>query len=103
MLKWIVGVAVVALAAPALAQPMMCGTGIINPGDSMARVLELCGRPEAARHWVQVIPGGDDDEGWMDAARIPMAEWVYADNDDPDTFPQKLLFKNGIVQQITGD
>jgi hypothetical protein len=104
MLKWIVGSALLlGFAAPAFAQPMQCGTRIINPGDNMATVLEACGQPQAARHWVQVIPGGDDDEGMMDAARIPMAEWVYADSDDPDTFPQKVLFKDGIVQEITGD
>jgi hypothetical protein len=106
MLKWVVGVGVaggLAMATAAWAQPMQCGTGIINPGDSMQRVLELCGQPTDARSWVQVIPAGDDDEGMMDAARIPMAEWLYADNDDPDVFPQKLLFKDGIVQEITGD
>jgi hypothetical protein len=103
MLKWIVAVGIVMGAAPAFAQPMQCGTRIINPGDNMATVLEACGRPEAARQWVQVIPGGDDDEGWATAARIPMAEWVYADNDDPDLFPQKVLFRNGIVQEIASD
>jgi hypothetical protein len=104
MLKWVAGLAVLCgLTSAALAQPMQCGTGIINPGDSMERVLELCGRPQDARSWVQVIPAGDDDEGMMDAARIPMAEWLYADNGDPDLFPQKVLFKDGIVQEITGD
>lgn len=104
MLKWVAGLAVICgLASAAWAQPMQCGTGIINPGDSMERVLELCGRPQDARSWVQVIPAGDDDEGMMDAARIPMAEWLYDDNGDPDLFPQKVLFKDGIVQEITGD
>jgi len=104
MTKWVLGVVgLLTLAGTAGAQPMQCGTGIINPGDAMERVLELCGRPQEARSWVQVIPGGDDDEGMMTATRIPMAEWLYADNADPDLFPQKVLFKDGIVQEITGD
>lgn len=103
MTKWMVTAAVLLWSGAAWAQPMQCGTGIINPGDSMERVLELCGQPEDARSWVQVIPGGDDDEGMLTATRIPMAEWLYADNDDPDVFPQKVLFRNGIVQEITGD
>ena len=37
------------LAVLAAAQPMMCGTGIIDPGDSEARVLSLCGQPDGAR------------------------------------------------------
>ncbi len=36
----------------------------------------------------------------MDATRIPMAEWVYSNGGDPDLFPNKILFQNGIVQEI---
>ena len=39
------------LTAPAHAQPMQCGTGIVNPGDSQERVLELCGQPAASKQW----------------------------------------------------
>ena len=87
-------------AAPALAQPMRCGTRLINPGDNMQTVLEFCGAPDNTREWTEVIPGGDDDEGMMDAVRIPMAEWLYDDDGDADEFPNKVLFKDGIVQQI---
>lgn len=97
MSKWIAA-AVLILAAPALAQPMQCGTRIINPGDSMAAVLEFCGKPSADREWTEVIPAGDDDEGYADATRIPMAEWVYAGN--PDQFVNKILFQNGVVKEI---
>jgi hypothetical protein len=86
------------LATPAAAQPIRCGTQIIEPGDSMERVLEFCGQPDQARHWTETIPAGDDDEGMMDAARIPMAEWDY--DDDPDAFVDKVIFRNGIVQEI---
>lgn len=99
MSKWIAALLVLT-AAPALAQPMRCGTRLINPGDSMEMVAEFCGAPDGRREWTEVIPAGDDDEGMMDAERIPMAEWVYDDDGDPDEFPNKIIFKNGIVQEI---
>ena len=97
MTKWIIP-ALLLLAAPALAQPMRCGGRLINPGDSMQVVLEFCGDPSIHREWTEVIPAGDDDEGMMDAVQIPMAEWDY--DDDPDAFVDKVIFKNGIVQEI---
>ena len=103
MSKWIV-TAVFALflvlALRASAQPMRCGTQIIEPGNTMERVLYFCGRPQAARQWTVTIPAGDDDEGWIDAAQIPMAEWDY--DADPDDFPSKVIFKDGVVQEIRG-
>jgi hypothetical protein len=99
MSKWI-ATAVLLLAAPALAQPMRCGTRLINPGDSMQAVLEFCGAPDNRREWTEVIPGSDDDEGMETATRIPMAEWIYDDDDDPDEFPNKVLFRNGMVTEI---
>jgi hypothetical protein len=95
----------VALAVPMLmvatiaaAQPMMCGTGIVGPGDSQLRVLELCGAPEASRSWIETVPAGDDYQGEMEAAQIPMAEWLY--QTDPDQFAYKVLFRNGVVWVI---
>jgi hypothetical protein len=99
MPKWIVAAALL-LAVPAAAQPMRCAGRLIEPGVSMQAVLELCGQPAIHREWTEVIPAGDDDEGMMDAARIPMAEWVYNDDGDPDLFPNKVLFRDGIVQEI---
>jgi len=80
------------------AQPMMCSTVIIDPGDSEERVLALCGRPDAARQWVETVPAGDDYEGYVTADRIPMAEWEYQNG--PDQFVYKVIFQNGIVQEI---
>ena len=86
------------LSAVAAAQPMRCGTGIIGPGDSQLRVWQLCGAPLASRQWVETIPAGDDYEGMVTAARIPMAEWVYQDS--PDQFVNKVIFRNGVVADI---
>ena len=99
MSKWIV-LAALLLAAPAFAQPMNCGTRLIEPGDSMEMVLEFCGAPDNRREWTEVIPGSDDDEGMETATRIPMAEWLYDDDDDPDQFPNKVFFRNGMVTEI---
>ena len=85
-------------AARAQAQPMMCSTGIIDPGDSEARVLALCGQPDAASQWVETIPAGDDYEGYVTADQIPMAEWDYQNG--PDQFVYRIIFQNGIVQEI---
>jgi len=90
--------AVLLFAAAAGAQPMMCGTGIIGPGDSQLRVLQLCGAPQAARQWVQTIYPGDDPQSFAEPLQVPMAEWVYQDN--PDQFASKILFRNGVVAQI---
>jgi hypothetical protein len=83
------------LAVSALAQPMQCGLGIVNPGDSQERVLELCGQPFAAKRWVQTIP--DDDDGGY-GAQIYWAEWGYQNG--PDQFVNKVVFRNGVVYEI---
>jgi hypothetical protein len=88
------------LAVPALAQPMRCSGRLVEAGVSMAAVAELCGAPDSRRDWTEVVPAGDDDEGIADAARIPMAEWVYDDDDDPDQFANKVLFRNGMVAEV---
>ncbi|MFN8643512.1 MAG: DUF2845 domain-containing protein [Candidatus Binatia bacterium] len=100
MTKWLAPLVVLSLAAPALAQPMRCSGRLIEPGVAMAAVLELCGQPSVHREWTEVIPAGDDDEGMMEATRIPMAEWVYGNNGDPDLFPSKVLFRDGVVQEV---
>lgn len=95
----IIAVGVVWLfATAAAAQPLMCGTGIIGPGDSQLRVLQLCGAPAASRQWIEAIPAGDDYEGMVTAARIPMAEWLYQDS--PDQFASRVIFRNGVVAEI---
>ncbi len=99
MPKWIIAAALL-FAMPAAAQPMRCEGRLVEPGVSMQAVLELCGQPAVHREWTEVVPAGDDDEGMMDAARIPMAEWVYTNGGDPDLFSNKVLFRDGIVQEI---
>lgn len=96
--KVAIALACVMTAGVAAGQPMMCGTGIVNPGDSQLRVLELCGAPEASRSWVETIPAGDDYEGELTAAQIPMAEWLYQDS--PDQFAYTVVFQNGVVSEI---
>jgi hypothetical protein len=80
------------------AQPMMCGTGIVDPGFTQEQVLEMCGQPEAARSWVETVPAGDDWQGYVMADQIPMAEWVYQNGFDQ--FVYKVMFQNGVVQEI---
>lgn len=87
-----------ALVSVAAAQPMMCGNGIIGPGDSQLRVLELCGYPEDSRSWMMTIPAGDDWQGMEESTQIPMAEWLY--QNDPDQFAYKVVFQNGVVSVI---
>jgi Protein of unknown function (DUF2845) len=86
------------LVATVLAQPMRCGTGIINPGDSEARVLELCGPPAAAKRWTQDIPAGDDAEGMMTGTQIKWAELAYQSG--PDQFVNKVVIRDGRVYEI---
>jgi hypothetical protein len=89
---------IVSLASAAAAQPMMCGTGFVGPGDSQLRVLEMCGAPQASRQWMMTVPAGDDYQGMANAAQIPMAEWLYDAN--PDQFASKVIFQNGVVSEI---
>ena len=75
---------------------MQCGTGIINPGDSQERVLELCGQP-VRREAV----GADHSRrrrrrGY--GAQIDWAEWGYQNG--PDQFVYKVVFRNGVVYEI---
>ena len=89
---------VVLFAISASAQPMMCGTGIVNPGATQEMVLEMCGQPAAARQWVQNIPAGDDDEGYLTGIQINWAEWQYQNS--PDQFVNTVVFRNGVVYEI---
>jgi hypothetical protein len=95
MRKMIVAIGItLGLSGSALAQPMQCGTGIVNPGDTEARVLELCGRPGASKEWVQTIPDDDDGGG----VQIEWEEWGYQNG--PDQFLNKVVFRNGVVYEI---
>jgi len=98
-MRKVVGVVavIVALVSAAAAQPMMCGDGLIEPGDSQLRVLELCGYPEDSRSWMETVPAGDDWQGMEEAAQIPMAEWLYQ---NPGQFAYKVVFQNGVVSVI---
>ena len=89
---------VLLFAGTAAAQPMMCGPSLVEPGDSEQTVLEFCGEPSAARQWIETVPAGDDYEGMVTAEQIPMAEWLYQNG--PDQFVYKVMFQNGIVQEI---
>ena len=61
-------------------------------------MLEFCGQPAAARQWIETVPAGDDYEGMMTAAQIPMEEWDY--QNDPDQFVNKVIFRDGVVAEI---
>ncbi len=94
----IIAFGVLLLATAASAQTMMCGPRIIEPGDSEDFVLAFCGQPAAARQWIETVPAGDDYEGMMTAAQIPMEEWEYQNN--PDQFVNKVIFRDGVVAEI---
>lgn len=89
---------ILVVVAAASAQTMMCGPRIIEPGDSEYAVLQLCGQPAAARHWIETIPAGDDYQGMMTATQIPMDEWEYQNS--PDQFVNKVIFRDGVVAEI---
>src|SRR5262245_19163561 len=87
-------VVVIVSAAIAHGQPMRCGEGLINPGDSQERVVELCGPPTSVRQWVDNVVGGDDAGPGV---QVPMVEWTYV---RPGLFAKKLIFQGGRVQVI---
>ena len=86
--------AIVVWAATAYGQPMRCGLGLINPGDSQERVAELCGPPTSVRQWVSNVVGGDDAGPGV---QVPMVEWTYV---RPGEFSKKITFQGGRVQEI---
>ena len=86
--------AIIVSATIASAQPMRCGDGIINPGDSQERVIELCGQPTGVRQWVDNVVGGDDAGPGV---QVPMVEWTYI---RPGQFAKKIIFQGGRVQEI---
>ena len=69
-------------------------TGIVNPGDTEARVLELCGQPGGTKEWVQTLPDDDDGGG----VQVQWEEWAYQNG--PDQFLNKVVFRNGVVYEI---
>ena len=96
----VVGSILMVFTTAALAQPMMCGNGIINPGDSGEQVLALCGQPAAAKQWVQNIPAGDDDSVIAGLARAmrefdsagydPVAIRAHAETYSPAAFRTRM-------------
>ena len=74
---------------------MMCGTGIIDPGDSRSACWSSAATPPRRDMGPRPSPPATTDEGYVTPHQIPMAEWVYQNG--PDQFANKVIFQNGIV------
>ena len=103
-----------ALAAPAHADGMRCGTKLVSDGDSSYAVKNACGDPDAAsqrrefrtiRTWVNGPcmrqPNGAVTCGYLEerTVEVTILEWIY--DFGPTQFVRFLTFEEGRLQRIT--
>lgn len=66
--RFLLGIALVCIAAPAAHASMRCGSSMINEGQSTAEVLQTCGKPESR----EVTPPSSAYGGG-----VTVEHWIY--------------------------
>ena len=111
------GVLPLAIALPAYAEGMRCGTHLISRGDTQERVLQYCGEPVDRREQMSLQKGvyidqrsglrvnGHDSVSIGQGYYLPYGytevireEWVY--NFGPNRLMRQVTFENGVVEDI---
>lgn len=91
------------LSAPARADAMRCGSGIVRDGDGQARLLQLCGPPESVenrsilrrphfRRGGRIIYYGEAE------VAVPVELWTY--NFGPNQLMRRIRIVDGIIEEI---
>ena len=90
------------IACAASADSLRCGSRLISEGDSIEKVLQLCGQPTATRRtWITRQPrfeyGGQEIpfEGTED---VPVDLWTY--DFGPNKLMRRIRFVAGKVESI---
>ncbi len=95
-------VALVLMPEVALADSMRCGNRLVKDGDTMEKVLEVCGEPATKeRTWIQRAPQyelGGQYYSFPGTEDVPVDRWTY--DLGSNKFLQQVRFIDGIVDSI---
>lgn len=95
-------VALVILPATAFADSMRCGSRIVKDGDTMEKVIDVCGEPsKQERTWIQRMPQyqlGSQYYSFPGTEDVPVDLWTY--DFGRNKLLQRVRFIDGIVVSI---
>lgn len=108
MLRTVLAASLVALAlalaaGPAVADAFRCGTRLVTDGDSVDKVVALCGEPTETRRssilrrpvvWMYGRPYYVSD----DLVEVPVEIWIY--NLGPQKLMRQLRFEDGVLVEV---
>jgi hypothetical protein len=106
MLRIVLAASLVACAlaaGPASADAFRCGTRLVTDGDSIGKVLSLCGEPTETRRsailrrpvvWMYGRPYYVSD----DLVEMPVEIWIY--NLGPQKLMRQLRFEDGVLVEV---
>jgi len=85
------------------ADSMRCGSRIVKDGDTMEKVLDVCGEPaEQERTWIQRAPQyelGGHYYSFPGTEEVPVDVWTY--DFGRNKLKQQVRFIDGLVDSIT--
>jgi hypothetical protein len=89
-------------ALPAAADSMRCGSKLVSDGDSIEKVLHLCGEPASKeRYWITRQPRyyvGSNEYVFPGEEDVPVDLWTY--DFGPNKLMQRLRFVAGELKSI---
>jgi hypothetical protein len=89
-------------ALPAAADSMRCGSKLVSDGDSIEKVLHLCGEPASKeRYWITRQPRyyvGSNEYVFPGEEDVPVDLWTY--DFGPNKLMQRLRFVAGELKCI---
>lgn len=92
-----------ALAMPAFADGMRCGSDLVHDGDGRAKVLRLCGEPaDVETRSILRRPyfnrGGRTVYYGREQVEVPVEIWTY--NFGPSKLMRRIRFVDGLIEEI---
>ena len=94
--------AIALMPAPADADSMRCGSRIVKDGDTIEKVLDVCGEPTSKeRTWIERAPQyelGGQSYSYPGTEYVPVDLWTY--DFGPNKLMQRVRFINGLADSI---
>ena len=94
--------ATAALATPAAADTLRCGSRIIKEGDTQEKALAVCGEPaQQSRTWIERPPQYELGGQWYSypgTELVPVDLWTY--DFGPNRLMQRVRFVAGLIVSI---
>jgi hypothetical protein len=100
---WLIAVAALGIAAPAIADSMRCGTRLVTDGDSAGKLRSLCGEPASVSRTSILRPPlvwlhGRPLRTGYGHVEVPVETWEY--NFGPSRLIVRVRLEDGRVVDI---